>query len=85
MKAPEKAVKVKKEILFLITLIIVFTVLVYVTIEAFFTMTKITVKGRTISIVSKGTLSLLYIILVIYVLIFFGTFITLALETITRN
>jgi len=48
-------------------------------------MTKITVKGRTISIVSKGTLSILYIILVIYVLIFFGTFITLALETITGN
>ena len=85
MKSPKKAVKVKKEILFLITLIIVFTVLVYVTLEAFFTMTKITVKGRTISIVSKGTLSILYIILVIYVLIFFGTFITLALETITGN
>jgi len=76
---------VKKEILFLITLIIVFTVLVYVTLEAFFTMTKITVKGRTISIVSKGTLSLLYIILVIYVLIFFGTFIIIALESITGN
>jgi len=73
---------VKKEILFLITLIIVFTVLVYVTLEAFFTMTKITVKGRTISIVSKGTLSLLYIILVIYVLIFFGTLVTLGLSLI---
>lgn len=72
----------KKEILFLITLIIVFTVLVYVTLEAFFTMTKITVKGRTISIVSKGTLSLLYIILVIYVLIFFGTLVTLGLSLI---
>jgi len=60
-----------KEIAFIIMFIVVFAIIVYVTLEAFSIMTTIEDNGKKVSVVSKATLSILYILLIIYMMLFF--------------
>jgi len=62
-----------KEIAFMIMFIVVFAMIEYATLEAFNVMTTIEVNGKKVSVVSKATLSILYILLIIYVMLFFAS------------